>query len=53
MSSEEEKKVGLELLSDEVLARIVEDDIESNDSLKSPEAYAAFSELSRRSDNES
>ena len=45
----EEKQVGLELLSDETLAKIVEGDVAQQDDIKSPEAAAAFVELARRS----
>lgn len=47
--STEEKKEGLELLDDETLASIVASDVHAHDELKSPEAYAAFEELARRS----
>ena len=43
-----DKKVGLAVLEDEVLSRIVEVDLENHGELKTEEATAAFMELSRR-----
>lgn len=47
MATDEEKK-GLECLSDEVLAAIVEQSTEDGGGLNSDEAVAAFRELSKR-----
>jgi hypothetical protein len=41
---------GLEVLSDVTLARIVDNDVFQNGSIKSQEADIAFKELTRRSD---
>jgi len=43
------KQAGLECLDDATLARIVENDVEQNDCIKSQEADIAFKELARRS----
>lgn len=44
----EEKGKGLELLSDDALARIVEAELEGNEELKSHEAIVAFNVLESR-----
>jgi len=44
----EEKEQGLECLSDEALARIVEADLEDHSELKSHEALVAFNVLESR-----
>jgi hypothetical protein len=49
MANETYVERGLECLSDETLATIVEADVRENGGLKSGEAYEAFAELSRRS----
>jgi hypothetical protein len=53
MSEKVQQKVGLEHLSDEKLAEMVEQaDIHHDGSLKTPEARLAFMELARRSGHE-
>jgi len=47
MANKEEKK-GLELLSDDVLAQMVEEDIAGYGELTAPQALTAFEELSKR-----
>ena len=51
MAKEDYSERGLECLSDETLAAIVDADVRQNGELESNEAFAAFAELSRRSDS--